>query len=298
MRVVLTEWLLTAFLAFPAVALAADAAPGLPPGLEMLRRTERGFAKATSEIGVRNGFLMFFAPDAIAPPSTEPARKGLLAIPAPVEPRPTTLAWEPLLGDIARSGDLGYLTGPSSYSDRAGKRHEGVYFSVWRRDDMGLWRVILDAGIDMPSPAAEFENAAFHAAADSGWAGGAAGADSSARIAGLEKTAGAFASAAGRDVAAALKSFMTPNARMHRDGMHPLLGRGAILAHLGASRATLKITPVRADVSAANDLGWTFGTCEWTADQKTVKGTLSQVWKRDPSGAWKIVLDVLSPAQE
>jgi hypothetical protein len=118
-------------------ALAADSTSALPAGLDMIRRSERAFARATAEIGVRNGFLMFFADDAITPPDTAPARQGFLAVPAPVEFRPTDLAWEPLFGDIARSGDLGYLTGPSSFTDRSGKKHMGVYFSVWSRNPGG-----------------------------------------------------------------------------------------------------------------------------------------------------------------
>ena len=140
-------------LVVPAWSDAAESKPALPPGLETLRRTERAFAKATSEIGVRNGFLMFFAEDAVSPPDVGPARQRMIGWSNPIEPRATDLVWEPLFGDIASSREMGYLTGPSSFSEPSGKKHTGVYFSIWRKNAAGLWLVVLDAGLDMPSPA-------------------------------------------------------------------------------------------------------------------------------------------------
>jgi ketosteroid isomerase-like protein len=282
-------------LAVAGPAAAEPAAGALPAGLEMLRRTERAFAKATSEIGVRNGFLMFFAEDAISPPDPGPARARFLSSPAPVEPRPTDLAWEPLVGDIARSTDLGYLTGPASFSGPDGTKHTGVYFSVWRRGDDGLWRVVLDAGLDMPSPAPEFADGRFRAAPPSAWTDSADAPHEGGAAADLERTEREFLAAAAASAAQAYQRFVGEHARLHRDGRHPVLGREAILAEVSKSPATVSGELRKVDVSSAGDLGWTFGTLAVAGGGQARKGAWTRVWKRDDRGRWRIAVDVLNP---
>jgi len=269
----------------------------MPPGLEMLRRFERGFAKATSEIGVRNGFLMFFAEDAVAPPDTGKACDGLRASPAPVEPRAWDLVWEPFFGDIAQSGDLGYLTGPSSFTGAGGRKHTGVYFSIWRRDAAGLWKVVLDAGIDMPSPAPEFASGTFRPAQSTTWRK-ATQSDAKQFAAALEQVEREFLVALDAGAKQAYQGVLAEHARMHREGSHPLVGHSAILAAVEAQPATKQGRLHKVDVAMSGDLGWTFGTCSITSADKTQTGVFTHVWKRDDAGRWRLVADILNPPRE
>ena len=147
--------LLTAFVQEPAAQLS------IPPELEAMAATEREFAKAATAKGWRDAFLEFFADDAIAfTPDVVPAKDRL-------RKQPSTpfsefeLVWEPRTGDVSASGDLGWLTGPSTSINHkanpkapdAGPRH-GCYLSVWRRQPDGRWRVIVDVGVDAPTPVA------------------------------------------------------------------------------------------------------------------------------------------------
>ncbi len=279
----------------------AEAQPGptgLPRGLEMLRRSERGFAKATSEIGVRNGFLMFFADDAISPPDTTPMRTSLLARPAPIEPRPGKLEWEPLYGDISRSVDLGYLTGPSAYTDPEGKRQDGVYFSLWRRGGVGRWRVVLDAGIDVPSRPAEFAEGSFRAAPGPAWRDSATAQMAANAARDLGQAEREFGSAVQSNARTAYAARLAEHARMHRDGRAPLVDRDSILAFVTAQSRMTSSRLIRADVAAAADLGWTFGKCEYRDGDKSRRAAFTRVWKRDAEGRWRIVVDLLSPERE
>jgi ketosteroid isomerase-like protein len=282
----------------PASLRAAEPTSALPPGLEMLRRTERGFAKATSEIGVRNGFLTFFAEDVVMPPEVGPARAGMVGWPNPVEPRPTDLVWEPLYGDIARSMNLGYLTGPSSFTDRNGKKHTGVYFSIWRRNAEGLWRVVLDAGLDMPSAAPEFASNTFRAAQQTSWKS-ADTTDQSAREAeSLKQAEREFFTLASTSLTRAYEQHLSEHARLHREGKHPLLGRTAILADLRAQSPTLSGEALRTEAAASGDLGWTYGPGKMTVAGKLQEGVYTHVWKRDDQGRWKIVVDLFNPPRQ
>ena len=56
-------------------------------------------------------------------------------------------------------------------------------------------------------------------------------------------------------------------------------------------------TPVGADISASGDLGYTYGTYEFSSkdkDGKTVvdHGKYTSIWKKQGDGSWKVVLDM------
>lgn len=278
-------------------ARAAEAgAPALPPGLELLRRTERAFAKSTAEIGIRNGFLMFFAPDAISPPGTGSAWTRFASRPAYVEPPVHDLVWEPLYGDVAKSVDLGYLTGPLTHSLPDGKKNTGTYFSVWRRSPEGLWRVVFDAGIDMPSAAPEFADGVFHPADVAAWK--VAEGTAAATPDDLKRAESAFLAAARTGARQAYAGSLGAHARMHRDGSHPILGRDAILAQVDGTTTVTAAEVLKVDVSSAGDLGWTFGTATESAGGKAVRGTFMRVWRRDDQGRWRIAVDLVKPEPE
>ena len=74
--------------------------------------------------------------------------KGKNAISALYEKADTTgvhFTWEPLAGDIATSGDLGFMYGTYTFrKDTVTER--GTYASVWEKDGNGNWKYILDVG--------------------------------------------------------------------------------------------------------------------------------------------------------
>src|SRR5262245_7009284 len=119
----------------------------LPPDLAAMAQTERDFAKTATVKGWRDAFLDFFADDAIAfPPEPASAKDRLRKQPS----RPFSeieLEWEPRTGDVAASGELGWLTGPSTsinHTTQEQKPGHGCYLSVWRKQADGTWRVFID----------------------------------------------------------------------------------------------------------------------------------------------------------
>ncbi len=60
---------------------------------------------------------------------------------------------------------------------------------------------------------------------------------------------------------------------------------------------SLTWTPVKADMSASGDLGYTFGTYEFRGKGKDGKpqishGKYTSIWKKQSDGSWKVVLDM------
>jgi ketosteroid isomerase-like protein len=140
--------LITAVIAMPTAM--EQPISDLPPALLEMADTERAFARRARETTVRQAFIDFFADEAIGfGPDPEPAREALRKQNRP-QPPGFELHWEPRLGDIAASGDLGYLTGPAEYINPGKPNTYTCYFSVWKRQPDGEFRVILDVGIPTP----------------------------------------------------------------------------------------------------------------------------------------------------
>ena len=136
---------------FAALVTAQD---DIPRSLRDMADTERAFAQAATVKGVRDAFLEFFADDALAlVPAPTSYKERLRARPS-VPFSENELRWEPRLGDVAASGELGWLTGPSTFinhKDKQPPRH-GNYLSVWKKQADGSWKVLLDVGSQSPTP--------------------------------------------------------------------------------------------------------------------------------------------------
>ena len=125
----------------------------MPRDLTAMADTERAFAKAATVKGWRDAFLEYFADDALAIGlKATPAKEGLLKQPS-TPFSDFELVWEPRLGDVAASGELGWLTGPSiatNHTVKDAKPRYGCYLSLWRKQPDGQWRVLIDVGANAP----------------------------------------------------------------------------------------------------------------------------------------------------
>jgi ketosteroid isomerase-like protein len=277
-----------------AVALVVTlnaAQDAIPPALAAMADTEREFARAATVKGWRDAFLEFFEDAAIAfSPEVMSAKERL-------RKQPSTpfsefeLVWEPRTGDVAASGDLGWLTGPSTsinHKTPEKKPGYGCYLSVWRKQPDGRWRVFIDVGANSPEPvsfAPGFTRIAFtnrYAGNDGKEAAGKslvqADRDLNAQI-------------AAQDFSRAFGSVLAPAARLHRPGTSPIVSGEAIAKWLGENATTGKATDTAAEASAAGDFGYSYGRFDVTAP-KPQTGVYVRLWSRDTAGRWWLVVDV------
>ena len=68
-------------------------------------------------------------------------------------PLASQLMWQPFTGHVSSDGTLGWLTGGYANMNvvTRGVGGKGAYFSVWKHQADGTWRVWLDEGISLPS---------------------------------------------------------------------------------------------------------------------------------------------------
>ncbi len=103
--------------------------------------------------------------------------------------------------------------------------------------------------------------------------------------------------AADSGIGKAFAYFAADSATLFRRGSEPILGREAIrIASTDTSGSALRWAPYFADIAASNDLGYTLGQSQYiykdsTGTEKISYGYYVTIWKKQPDGSWKYVLD-------
>lgn len=264
----------------------------LPPALRAMIDTEREFARTATVKGIRDAFLDFFAEDSIDL-GAQPGRAKDAIRKRP--PQPFTvheLVWEPRVGDVADSGELGWLSGPSTYVNRADATPEpqyGNYLSIWRRQPDGTWRVFIDMGTHAPAPVA-FAPGFVRIASASRFVASRDVRDAELALADSDRLLNTAAATEGLAVACA-RHFLA-EARLQREGMSPIVGREAIALWFKTHASSFFGRTLRGESARSGDLGYTFGSYRQAGET----GSYLRLWSRDAGGRWWVVVDVAQPA--
>ncbi len=282
--------------------LAASCAPergtGYEGHLSSLIEVERAFARAAAEQGVRDAFRAFLADDGILfRPRALNAQEWLSQQPV----TPGLLHWEPAYADVSAAGDLGFTTGPWSFSPDTSSPPvaHGQYFTIWKKVTDGSWKAVIDHGTFNPPPAAAVTEVETPPQPTVLRRWRVRDTDRADQIAALLQTDRAFAGAAATGGSLqALTGFVSPAVRTLRNGRQPVAGIDAILDLLAERPGRLAWKVTGGDVSSSGDLGYTHGEYVFTpADSASPieLGNYLRAWRRQPTGTWRVVVDLLSP---
>ena len=256
-----------------------------------LVQMEEDFAKAAAEKGARAAFLEFLADDGVV---FQPAAVNGKKYWTERQPRKGLLSWSPAFADVSRAGDLGYTTGPWEF--RPNGRDDkpvafGQYFTIWKKQSDGSWKVALDRGVSTDVP---FRSDRIIFPSDDASSGSAKiNLDASRQE--LLKLEEQFSNAANKKgTVAAFKSYLDADARLLRQNVAPAYNKEQALTILSAKSDTLHWQAAMADVSKSGDLGYTYGTFESANGTTREHGSYVRVW-RNRSGRWLVVMDVMGP---
>ena len=269
---------------------AVIASNTIPRSLAEMVDTERAFAKMASDATIRDAFLEYFADQSVNfNPDPGPARERLRVTPDAF-PAGMRLVWEPRLGDISSSGDLGYLTGPATTDLPGQPTRHGSYFSVWKKQPNGSYRVILDVGV-APVDAAEFAPGFVRAGAVPAYTGKDTRENAEHSL--LETDRAFGLALASQGAAKAYAAALHASGRLHRNGSPLMSTRKAAVDWTHAHVKAMRSEPLKVETAAARDLGYTWGTYSMEPTQGAVsKGYYIRVWTRDANGAWQLAADV------
>lgn len=126
--------------------------------LQKIVETEKAFAKAAEQKGMKNAFLEFLADDAITFNPTE--TNGKLYWQNQPESA-ARLVWSPDWADVSSDGNFGYTIGGWSFYPK-GKIDQatavGEYVTIWKKQSDGKFKAILDIGISHDKHAEHIKN--------------------------------------------------------------------------------------------------------------------------------------------
>ncbi|RZJ02032.1 MAG: nuclear transport factor 2 family protein [Brevundimonas sp.] len=269
------------FVAAPVAAQTPDAAAVVA--------AERAFAGDRAPLGITGSFTKWSIPDAIV---IGGGKVQMIRDAYPPEtPRPAdepALDWWPSFAGIARSGDLGFTTGPMALNGQL----TGHYFTVWRRQPDGSWKWIYDGGSNASAadaPGADSEPTLL--------ATSNAGSDSPQTAATeLAAVEARLAQGAATGQAAAHLEVMADDGRLYVMQRPPATGRDAFAEALAAWPETFQFSPSQGvTVSDAGDMAWTYGEAAWSRNGQRRAGHYVRLWQKRAEG-WKLVLAQLIPA--
>jgi ketosteroid isomerase-like protein len=164
-----------------------------------------------------------------------------------------------------------------------------VFFSVWRRQGDGLWRVVVDGGVSMQ---AAVPDAAFGEDPRPLAPVVAATSDAEQK---RELTALEAQLQAGDALAAAggYAALLADDALLIV-GPTPLsLGRDAIIASLAERGLRFRCETLAAGVSRSDDLAYTYGRLHRLDAAGNAGGHYVHVWMRDRGGRWRISAELI-----
>jgi ketosteroid isomerase-like protein len=196
--------------------------------------------------------------------------------------------WEPRTGDVAASGELGWLTGPGTFinhesADKAPRYSN--YLSIWRKEPDGRWRVFIDLGTRLTEPATFAPGfTRFHF--ERRYGGKPGKAEATLRLIEADRAFNARIKSEGAP--SAYQRVLAPGARVHRQGVGALVG-GAAKTWFELEATGLTAVAETGESAESGDLGYTYGKYQLSGQKPA---TYLRIWSREAEGTWRVVVDV------
>jgi ketosteroid isomerase-like protein len=280
--------LLTIFAVLLAVAGLRAEDVDLEKAVRSLIDAELGYNKLAQEKNFAVASVQVFADD------------GVVFAPGPVNGKkfwskqtdPPLLTWHPIFATISRSGDIGYTTGPwelRKTKDDPTPEAFGHYNTLWRKGADGVWKVVVDVGVDHPQATEppgdvetfvpEFPIARSESVRDR-W-------DEAQKI---------FAELLTKDAGAAVLAKAGDQIRVYRRGAVPAVGKTAAQLMLSSDHGKQTRERAGGGMSTSNDLAYSYGEYASEHANVTERGIYLSIWQLDLSSEWKLVLDLQKKA--
>jgi ketosteroid isomerase-like protein len=154
-------WLACAVLFIGGIMTVGRSAPPAS-NPDALLAADRAFDAATADKNIE-GFSSFLADNASTLRADQPILRGKAAMlqdwRSLLENRSISLRWQPISGEISKSGDLGYTVG-SYVMNRTNEKGSvilgtGKYLTIWRMQKNRSWKVEFDTGVPDTPPSSQ-----------------------------------------------------------------------------------------------------------------------------------------------
>jgi hypothetical protein len=254
---------------------------------------EKTFDKLVEKKGIKGGFLAVADPDGII---FKPNVVKITDFYNNIDKQAGTLTWQPNFARIAANGDIAFTAGPYVYQngDNDTDKVFGDYVSIWKADDQGTLKLLIDLGIQHPEPetqpVSDFKNpdsATMVKPSKDPFAG--------KRI--ILATDNAFNHSLDESTLAAYKEFLSPEGRYYFPGFEAMVGQDKIMQFIDNEAINITAQTTNGGRSTSNDLAYTYGKA------RIKKGTIVsdynyvRIWEQDANHKWYILLEVFSAVE-
>lgn len=255
--------------------------------LKKIIETEKDFAQTSLDNGTKNAFLKFLGKDAIVF-NNATAVNGLeywqkLDF-------KNLLTWQPTFAEIAVSEELGYTLGNFQVHSLTAEDKPlsyGSFFTLWKKQIDGNWKVALDFGVNHPEISAinptlkesyaifkpyELKNTSVLA----------------------ERMVFMNDFFYWKNAKTSLNPFephLSQDIKLYRNNLLPIVGREAVKNYLKKTYdKAIVYTGLKAIPSQAGDLVCVYGVISG----KSKKGEYVRIWKQESKDIWKIVVEIVN----
>ena len=277
-------------LVFAAVLLSAAPVLAQTPDAAPIVAAERAFAADFPALGFGGSFQKWSRPDSILINGGQAQTVAAVFEGAPLtrQPGEPLIEWWPTFAGVARSGEMGFTTGPAA-RDQEGYGH---YFTVWRRQADGAGRWVYDGGSNA-SPAGQPGPDSQPRLLPVATVGSASPEAAMAEVTAVEAD---LAAAAATDQKAAHLAVLAPEGRLYVAPLPPAEGPDAFAAALDGwpARFAFGVTE-GGGASDGGDMVWTYGRAGWTREGQDRTGHYMRLWQKRPEG-WRLIMAQLIPA--
>jgi len=113
-----------------------------------LMEIDKSFSHLSLERGMNNAFMTYLDPEGILlRPNRFPivGTREVEEVLLETDDSEFELSWEPSGAKVAKSGEFGFTYGIYTFSTGS-QEFKGTYVTVWRKDEQGNWKWVLDTG--------------------------------------------------------------------------------------------------------------------------------------------------------
>jgi ketosteroid isomerase-like protein len=254
---------------------------------------EKNFNKLVERKGIKGGFLAVADPEGII---FKPNVVNITEFYNSIDKQAGTLSTKPNFARISVNGDLGFTAGPYIYQNGNDDSDKvfGDYVSVWRADNDGKFKLLINLGIQHPEAEQEapidFKNS-----------------DLKQRVA-LSKdpfggkkiimaTDNLFNHSLTLSTLAAYKEFLSGEGRYYFPGFEPVFGQDKIMKFIDNEAISITATTTDAGRSTSNDLAYTYGKARIKKGDIVSDYNYVRIWEIDATHKWNILLEVFSSVE-
>jgi hypothetical protein len=276
---------------FSGIALAQK--PKYVATTDQVLKAEENFSRLVERKGIKDAFLEVADQEGIV---FKPQPVRIVDFYSNIEKQPGTLTWKPNFARISANGDLAFSAGSYVYQNGKDDTDKvfGDYVSIWRTDENGKLKLLMDLGIQHPEPTqtpvsdfTEPDSSKLSAPSKDPFNG--------KNI--ILATDKAFNHSLTISTLASYKEFLSAEGRYYFPGVEPMVGQDRVMRFIDNEGININAETINAGRAVSSDLAYSYGSASIKQGTVTNSYYYVRIWEMDKNHKWNILLEVFSAVE-